>query len=141
MDAEDEVRRTAEVHGKGHVGGAGIHRSKFGEYPHRAALGKQRDFVALLQTECHEAGADTVCRLTGLLLGYLRPYAVNFLAKINVIGKLVAVLLNKVNNGRSGFLHIIKNQWFSVLVKRRGRTSAHRSCRSLSQNLRVCCRT
>ena len=100
-DAEDQVGVRTEVDGEGHVGGAGVQGSELGEDPHGTALGEQGDLVSLLQAEGHQARADAVGREAGLLLGDLLPLAVHLLAEVGVVGELVGILLDKVDDGGS----------------------------------------
>ena len=71
---------------------------------------KEGDLVALLYAERHEAGGNPVRRLPCLFLGYLFPYPVDLLTKIDVIGKLVGVLFDEIYDRRPIFVHIDKKQ-------------------------------
>ena len=123
-DAEDQVGVGAEVHGQGHVGGAGIQGAELGEDPHRAALGQEGDLVAFLQAEGHQAGSDAVGRPAGLLLGDFLPLSVHLLAEVGVVGKLMGVLLYEVNDGWAVVILHIGSVW-----ARTARRAARRSYR------------
>ena len=123
VDTEQEVFPVTQVDGEGHVGRTGIHRSKLGKDPHGTALGKQCDLIPLLHTQRHQAGADTVSLLAGLLLGDFFPYSVHLFPDIDIVRELTAILLDKVDDGRSVIVHRYLC-WVRII-----QTSARRSCR------------
>ena len=104
VDAEDEVLALAEVHGEGDVDGAGVQGADLRQDPHRAALGQEGDLVPLLHAQGDQAGADAVGLVPGLLLGDFRPFSVDFLTEIYVVGELPGVFLDKVDD-RGSFCH------------------------------------
>ena len=68
------------------------------------------DLFAMADIVISRAGANAICLFACLFLGYLFPFAADFLFKIYVAGKLAGILLHKIKNcGSCGiFAHIIK---------------------------------
>ena len=104
VDAEHEVLAFAEVHGEGDVDGAGVQGADLRQDPHRAALGQEGDLVSLLHAQGNQAGADAVGLVPGLFLRDFRPFSVDFLTEIYMVGELSGVFLDKVDDGGS-FCH------------------------------------
>ena len=105
VDAEDEVLALAEVHGEGNIDGAGVQGADLRQDPHGAALGQEGDLVAFLHAQGNQAGTDAVGLVPGLFLGDFRPFSVDFLPEVYMVGELPGVFLDKVDDGRS-FCHI-----------------------------------
>ena len=104
VDAENKVGPFGKVHGKRNVGGSGVHCAELCENPHCAALRQKGNLVALLKPQGHKACADAIGLSAGLFLGIDFPFSSDFFAEIGVVGELMSVEFDEINNCRS-FCH------------------------------------